>query len=134
MKVQDFDRWNGQKKIINFDSVRRYFHPREIWFIRMGKNVGFEQDGKGEEFQRPVVILKKFNQETFLAVPLTSQKKNGKYYVRMPQIQEKDNWAIISQVRLFDARRLLKKVGTLPVKEVGLLKKIITDMISCDDF
>ena len=31
----------------------------------MGFNVGFEQDGRGAQFSRPIVIFKKFNNEVF---------------------------------------------------------------------
>lgn len=46
----------------------------------MGVNIGYEEDGKNEKFERPVLILKKFNQYLILVVPLSSKIKNNKYY------------------------------------------------------
>ena len=133
--MNEFDQWNDLKKITHENTSQVFFHHREVWFLRMGKNVGFEQGGKGKEFERPVIVLKKFNQDIFLCVPLASQDKNGKYYFEVPPIRGIKNLAIISQIRLIDKRRLQEKIGVVP-KDVFLeLKKIITEMIlSNDDF
>ena len=53
------------------------FHEREVWWCSLGANIGFEQDGGGEDFERPVVILKKFNLDACLIVPLTARPKKG---------------------------------------------------------
>jgi mRNA interferase MazF len=45
------------------------FKERDIWWVSIGVNVGFEEDGKHEKFLRPVLILKKFNKELFLGIP-----------------------------------------------------------------
>ena len=41
----------------------------------MGVNIGFEQDGTGSNFDRPVLILKGFNKESFFGVALTGKKE-----------------------------------------------------------
>lgn len=46
----------------------------------MGQNIGFEQNGKGDNFVRPVIILKKFNKNMFFGIPLSTQIKDGKFY------------------------------------------------------
>lgn len=43
-------------------------HQRDIFWVRIGHNVGFEQIGKGEHFTRPVLVLKKFNKRLFVSV------------------------------------------------------------------
>jgi hypothetical protein len=69
---KDFDAWNHKKKYINDNQVDRvFFHPRELWFAHLGLNVGFEQDGRGAEFLRPILVVHKFNNEIFWALPLT---------------------------------------------------------------
>ena len=80
MPNKEFDNWNEVKKSTNIDKVIRNFKEREIFYMKMGQNVGFEQNGKGENFVRPVIILKKFNKEMFFGVPLSSQYKEGKFY------------------------------------------------------
>ena len=106
-----FDLWNEKKKEAN-RSERLIFAEREIWFCRLGINVGFEQDGVGEEFFRPVVVLKKLNDATFIAIPLTRTPRSGKYYA--PVIDAHGvSYAMLAQVRMIDARRLAYKSRTM---------------------
>ena len=37
----------------------RRIHEGEIWWVRLGVNVGYEIDGKSSDFSRPVIIIKK---------------------------------------------------------------------------
>lgn len=95
----------------------------------MGKNIGFEQDGKGEEFLRPVLIFKKFNKQLFWGIPLTRKDKKGAYYLTLPEMRGHTNTLILSQLRLFDAKRLRYQIGVCPVEifevAVSRIKKII---------
>ena len=108
---KDFDKWNKRKIIINNGEQLPFFNEKEIWFCSLGANVGFEQDGQGEDFQRPVVIIKKFNNEIFWAIPLSKTKKQGKYYFAFPFNKQVMSVAILSQVKLMDAHRLSRKIG-----------------------
>ena len=76
-------------------------------------NIGFEQDGKGFNFARPVLIFKKFNNETFWAIPLTTKIKIGKYWFSVDLEDGIKRTAVLSQVRLADAKRLYQKIGVL---------------------
>jgi hypothetical protein len=67
---KDFDRWNKKKKILNSDAEPLYFREGEIWWVHLGVNVGYEMDGKQDNFARPVIILRKYNKYSFLALPL----------------------------------------------------------------
>ena len=49
--------------------------------MNIGKNIGYEQNGKGDEFLRPVVVLRKFSNRYFLGVPLSSKEKGGNYFL-----------------------------------------------------
>jgi mRNA interferase MazF len=69
--AKDFNEWNRRKIIIHEDIARLFFDEREVWFCAFGVNVGFEQDGAGNLFSRPVLIFKKFNREIFWGIPLT---------------------------------------------------------------
>ncbi len=73
----DYDNWNNLKKDTSKKN-RVFFDKGEIWFLSMGKNIGDEEDGKNQNFERPVLITRKFNNNVFLSVPLTSQPKEGK--------------------------------------------------------
>lgn len=55
---EDFDEWNNVKKSVQQETKIRHYKEREIFYLKMGQNIGFEQNGKGENFVRPVIILK----------------------------------------------------------------------------
>ena len=80
--MKDFDTWNVHKKRIDSSNKLRYFHTREVWWTYLGINVGYEQDGKNGDFVRPIVILRKFNKQIFLGIPLTTKSKpNNPFYI-----------------------------------------------------
>jgi mRNA interferase MazF len=93
-------------------SSRILFKEGEIWWCRVGMNVGVEIYGKGSSFTRPILVLKKLNAEFFVGIPLTSKKKEGSWFA--PVIyNEKEGRAVLSQVRAFDGRRLVSRIGIL---------------------
>ena len=50
-------------------------HEREIWWCSLGVNVGHEEDGKNEQFERPALILKKWSNKTVIILPMTTKTK-----------------------------------------------------------
>ncbi len=126
---KNFDEWNTKKKQTEMVNTRLFFHEREIWWCRLGENIGFEQDGKGKAFSRPVVVFKKFNNEVCLVLPLTTKIKNNKYYL---PIQCKDGVTrsvILSQIRLIDAKRFLEKVETISSREFASITKAVIALL-----
>jgi predicted glycosyltransferase/mRNA-degrading endonuclease toxin of MazEF toxin-antitoxin module len=124
--LKNFDEWNELKKKLNSNNKLLNFREREVFFISMGVNVGFEVYGKGDCFLRPVVILKKFSKYSFLAVPLSSKLKNGNFYHEV-KFSDRTNIALLSQIRTFDTRRLRYKIGKLSIKEFKILKDKISE-------
>lgn len=125
---KDFQNWQTQKEKLNEKGNRLFFHVREIWYCSLGSNVGFETDGKGEDFLKPVVIVRKFNNEIFWAVPLTKSKKpipkkSEKYYFAFSFIDGVNSLAVLSQLRLIDASRLTRHVGEIKESEFEELTK-----------
>ena len=110
---KDFNAWNMKKKIIHQQESLLFCHPREVWWCSVGVNVGFEQDGTGKNFDRPVIVMRGFNEHIFLGVALTGKKKDGKYYFYLGTIGGREASAVLSQVRLIDTKRLVRKIITL---------------------
>lgn len=124
LERKDFDSWNTLKKELDAKQNAIFFHEREIWFCSLGVNIGFEQDGKNHGFARPVLILKKFNNDIFLAVPLSSVVKSGKHYFVLTY-ENRQYTIILSQIRLLDGKRLIRKIRVLPSEEFKeIIKKI----------
>ncbi len=109
---KDFQKWHNKKVKVDEIEKRPFFHEREIWFCHLGANVGFEQDGSGEEFLRPIVIFRKFNNAICWAIPLTKTDKKTKFYFPF-YFGSEASVAILSQIRLIDGRRLSYKIGDM---------------------
>ena len=123
--MKDFDIWNLQKQNIENHDKKFLFKERDIIFIKMGKNIGYEKNGKGLEFIRPVVVVRKFNKNIFWGMPLTSKPlvHKNKYYMSLGEVRGTSNWAILSQGRSFDIKRAKHKIGMLDKKIFEKLKQ-----------
>lgn len=123
-----FDDWNNQKKSLeNYNLIG--FSQYEIIFIKVGVNVGFEQDGKGEDFLRPVLVYKKFNNRVFLGLPLTSKAKNNKFHFEFEYKKGKKSYAILSQIKLFDIKRAKYKDGKISKENFIDLQNKLLELI-----
>ena len=117
---KNFDKWNNRKKEINDTVFNSYVHAREVWWCSIGVNVGDEEDGKNDLFERPVLIVKKFNQRIVLVVPLTTKTKDNYYYFTFTY-DDKKFAAILSQIRLISTNRLTRRIQTI---NEGLFEQI----------
>ena len=126
---KDYQEWHKKKKYIENDRPRVFFAEREVWFCYVGENIGFEQDGRGDEFLRPVVIIKKFNNEVLWAIPLTKTEKKNRYYFSF-KLGRKVSVAILSQMRLIDAKRLKYKIGSMKIADFMELKSQIRQLLA----
>ena len=102
-----------------------FYHEREVWWCALGLNVGFEQDGKGEDFSRPVLVIKGFSKNILLCIPLTTKPKEGKYYHDINLGDGLARKVILSQIRLIDSKRLEEKICTLDEIQFGSIKQKI---------
>jgi mRNA-degrading endonuclease toxin of MazEF toxin-antitoxin module len=119
---KDFWAWHGQKEKIHNENERVFFHEGEIWWCSLGANIGFEQDGKNDTFERPIVVFRKFNKEIFWALPITTQEKHGRFY--FPYRHDTKIFSVIlSQIRLLDGKRLLRKIRSFSKAEFYGLEK-----------
>ena len=132
MNNQDFDKWNKIKKDVNSCTVRRSFKTRDIFYMKMGHNVGFEQNGKGIDFVRPVVILKKITNDMFIGIPLSSQIKEGSWFYKFEFIKNGKtslNIAIIPQIKMYSSKRLLNRIGKMNTENFEEIKEKVKELI-----
>ena len=113
---KDFDKWNEKKKYIDQKEISggMFFNEREIWWGSLGLNIGYEQDGKNENFERPLLIIRKFNRDIVWVLPLTTIAKNNKFHYKL---KSSGSSVILSQVRLLSTKRLLRLVETINENE-----------------
>jgi len=118
-----FDIWNILKQKIHNEKYEVFFRERDIFFTHLGKNVGTEQNGKGEKFLRPVLILKKFGKESAFVVPLSTKIKDGRFYFQFTSSENILSTALLSQSRILDTKRLLHRSGMISEIDFLELKK-----------
>jgi mRNA interferase MazF len=123
---KDFDKWNEEKKEINSKNISHnfFFYEREVWWSSLGVNIGIETNGKNENFERPVLIIKKFNGNMVWIIPLTSKMHNGCHYQKITY-DLGVSWAHLSQIRTISTKRLLRKIGMISETEfVEIISKL----------
>ena len=127
--LKDFDRWNEQKKKLHSAESNKLYHEREIWWCSLGVNVGFEQDGAGDDHQRPVLILKGLSRNTCTVLPLTTSPHKHRLRIPLGIIDGKLASALLSQSRVIDIKRLVNKIGFLDKKLFALVRKTAKDLL-----
>lgn len=129
MYKKDFEKWAELKSVINNkEKHEQYFRPGEIWWCSLGLNIGFEEDGKNELYERPVLVIKKFSKETLLIVPLTNTIKSNQYYIPVT-VHNVTRSAIISQIRLISPKRLQRRIAELNKRELAVVRNSIKSII-----
>ncbi len=111
--MKKFDEWNEVKKQVDTRSNIIQFKEREVYWASVGENVGFEQNGKGVDFARPVLIIKKLNKNLFFGVPLSTQSKTGSFFFEFELLPNQISTALLVQAKVYDAKRLAKKIGMI---------------------
>jgi len=124
-----FDNWNIKKKFLNKNDKIPFFREWQVWFISMWENIWFEQNWKNGDFQRPVLISKKFNKDMFFWIPLTKTKREWKFYYELNIIDEFKSYAILSQLKMFSSKRLLSHIWWVDNTILELVKNKIKKLI-----
>lgn len=121
---KDFDSWNELKKKIEAEKGNPDKFPKEgeIWMSSLGKNVGFEQNGSGDNFSRPVLIVKKFNNQMFWVTALSTKQKEFDFYYNFTDLNNHKVSVILAQLKLTSIKRLKRKLYDLPEKQLGEVK------------
>ena len=129
MKLKDYESWFVLKPKLHSADPSRHVNARDIWWCSIGINIGHEMDGKSGKASRPVLVLRKLSAYTFVGLPLTSKEKMGSWYVPIT-IHRKVSRVILSQVRVFDVRRLTTKIAQLDTKDFKEVRKRFIEFYS----
>ena len=113
---KDFDRWNELKKQLADDASSPPAFPKsgEVWMCTLGKNLGREQNGGSQDFSRPVLVIKKFNNEMFWVVPLSTKQKPLDFYFNYNDPSGAPVAAVLAQLRLVSINRFQRDIYALP--------------------
>ena len=100
----------------------------QVFWCSLGENVGDEENGKGYIFRRPVLIFKKFNNNLFWGIPMSTKNKDNKYYVKV-LLKGIEQSAMISQLRVLDSKRLDQYIGYVSKADFIKIQNRIIDII-----
>lgn len=126
---KDFDKWNKYQQKIHKSDRSILCKPGSVWWCALGINIGHEQDGDHESFERPVLIIRTFSNDTCLCIPMTTSK-NISPFCKTVTLLEKDIYAITSQMRTLSNKRLLRELGALSNSDFKMIKNTIHATIS----
>ena len=126
---KSFDNWDKLKKELHFKGKRKFFREKEIYFISIGQNIGYEIFGKKKEFLRPVLIYKKLSHSSFLGIPLASKQKEGSYYFQFLYKKNRISTALLNQIRVFDSRRIKYFSGQMKNEDFEKLQEKLISFI-----
>lgn len=69
--------------------------------------------------------MRDFNADTFLGAALVGRRKEGKYYFPLGIVEDREASVNLSQVRIFDVKRLRNKIMTLDENPFQQLKSAL---------
>lgn len=121
--IQDFDKWNKKKKELDYSIKNILPDKRQVWWLSVGLNIGVEEDGKNDNFERPVLVMKVFNKQCFLGIPITNIDKSNKKYYFLITYNQRKYFLILSQIRLFSVKRLSRKIYKVDSQDFLRIKK-----------
>ena len=127
--IKRFIDWIYEKIIIDKTERRDFIiNEGQVFWCSLGENVGDEENGKGYIFRRPVLIFKKFNNNLFWGIPMSTKNKDNKYYVKI-LLKDIEQSAIISQLRVLDTKRLDEYIGYVSKSDFTKIKNQIIHII-----
>ena len=120
----DFDTWNEIKKQIeaNLNQSRYFPQVGEVWMSAIGRNIGFEQNGSGKNFSRPILVVKKFNNQMFWSIPLSTKQKKLDFYYNFTDPYSMKISAILAQMKLVSLKRLNRKLYDISLTDLEEVK------------
>lgn len=128
MRLKDYESWFLLKPILNARTTQPPVNVRDIWWCSIGVNIGEEMDGKSTKASRPVLVFRKLTRNSFFGMPLTSKNKAGSWYVPIT-IHGAVSRVILSQLRIFDTRRLTTRLAQLDEKDFNEVKRRLLDFL-----
>ena len=125
--MDTFDLWNNLKKKISGDVVKQVNFPvsQEVWMCIMGKNIGFEQNGAGNNFSRPVLVVKKFNNKMYWVIPLSTKQKALDFYYNFSDPQGEKVSVIIAQMKLVSIERMKRRLYKMAGVDFHQVKNLL---------
>ncbi len=129
--MKRFFEWIHGKVQIDQRQRGKIIHICEVYWCLLGENIGDEENGKGDTFRRPVLIVKKFNNNIFWGIPMSTKLKNNKFYIPVV-LKDLPQSVMISQLRILDTKRLEQYIGYISREDFKKVRLSVIDFLSED--
>lgn len=131
--MKKFDEWNEAKKATESIERKVGIKPRELFWVKIGINIGSEEYGKGENFTRPVIIIRRLTHDLFLGVPTTTSIKHDDYFHSFEYNHENkgkhQTTAMILQVKVFSTKRIMKRIGMVDKENFKMIQEKVKRLV-----
>ena len=133
--MNQFDEWNEVKKFTHSSKVQLTIKPRDIFWTKIGQNIGHEEYGKGKDFLRPVIVIRQLTSDLFIGIPTTtSDKQDNDYFHNIVYVEKNtkvgvNSVAMLLQMKVFSKKRLFNKLGTVSQNEFTMIIDKLKGMI-----
>ncbi len=108
--MKQYDEWNEIKKQTQQINFNLGIKAREIYWTKIGFNIGSEEYGKGNEFVRSVIIIRQLTHDLFIGIPTTTTLKgNNDYFHNINYIEKNSNTTISSSAMILQQKVFSKK-------------------------
>lgn len=124
---KDYDKWNKHKKTLNNKKFKGFCGEKEIWWCALGVNIGSEQDGKNDFFERPVLIVRKFGNGLVWVLPTTTKEHQGSYFLTL-EGEDVESQIILPQLRVVSLKRLRRFIRKISSYEFAIIQGKIIDL------
>lgn len=121
--TKEFDLWNEYAKKLNAREHPEAYNVKEVWWCALGVNIGSEQDGKNESFERPVLIIKRISKDMLIVSPITSSATKHRYRLTI-NLLGKESQILILHTKIISAKRLLRRISL--IKNYTYVKVILS--------
>ena len=132
--MKKFDEWNEVKKETQKINRKLGLKQRDIFWAKIGENIGDEEYGKGKNFTRPIIIIRQLTNGLFIGIPLTTTIRENNYFHTFEYDNKTNgiikNSAMILQVKVFSIKRLMNKTGTINKDDFAIIIKKLQNLIS----
>lgn len=127
--MKNFDKWNEVKKRTEQKEDSAYFREREIYWANIGENIGYEQNGKGEDFMRPLLVFRKYSNKLFCGIPLSTTIREGSFFFNFQFLEDRKSSALLVQAKTFDVKRLDRKIGMIGKDDLKRLEQKMKELM-----
>ena len=129
---QEYIDWNTLKyQLIETANKPAKFNERDIWWCSIGINVGYEINGKNHLAERCVLVIRKYNNDMFFGLPLTTQLKDYDSRI-LTNVNGTDADIILDQGKTFSADRLNRRERVMGYKEFDIVRRSLLNHLKLE--